>query len=97
VFDPLVRLDPAQYHGNVLTAIASEEWAKDLGPFVAREARRRGLPIRIEGEHITVRIEGQWQRWRHDEAFAKLIPIKVAKAAQEKGVVPPALVQMSGE
>ena len=36
---------------------------------------------------------------RHDpnEAFAKLIPIKVAKAAQAQGVVPPALVQMSGE
>jgi glutamate synthase domain-containing protein 2 len=97
VFDPLVRLAPAQYHGNVLTAIAPGEWVNDLGPFVAREARRRGLPIRIEGEHITVRLEGQWQRWRHDEAFAKLIPIKVAKAAQEKGVVPPALVQMSGE
>jgi glutamate synthase domain-containing protein 2 len=97
VFDPLVRLDPAQYHGNVLTAITPEEWAKDLGPFVAREAGRRGLPIRVEGEHITVRLDGQWQRWRHDEAFAKLIPIKVAKAAQEKGVVPPALVQMGGE
>jgi glutamate synthase domain-containing protein 3 len=97
VFDPLVRLDPAQYHGNVLTAITPEEWTKDLGPFVAREARRRGLPIRIEGEHITVRLEGQWQRWRYDEAFAKLIPIKVAKAAQALGVVPPALVQMGGE
>ena len=97
VFDPMVRLDPAQYHGNVLTAITPEEWTKDLGPFVAREARRRGLPIRIEGEHITVRLEGQWQRWRFDEAFTKLIPIKVAKAAQAQGVVPPALVQMSGE
>ncbi|MEK7330593.1 MAG: hypothetical protein AAB113_07305, partial [Candidatus Eisenbacteria bacterium] len=97
VFDPQVKLDPAQYHGNVLTAITPDEWAKDLGPFVARESRRRGLPIRIEGEHITVRLEGQWQRWRYDEAFAKLIPIKVAKAAQELGVVPPALVQMSGE
>jgi hypothetical protein len=97
VFDPLVRLDPGQYHGNVLTAITPEEWTRDLGPFVAREARRRGLPIRVEGEHITVRLEGQWQRWRYDEAFAKLIPIKVAKAAQAQGVVPPALVQMSGE
>ncbi len=97
VFDPLVRLDPAQYHGNVMSAITPEEWAKDVGPFVAREARRRGLPIRIEGEHVTVRLEGQWQRWRHDEAFTKLIPIKVAKAAQAQGVVPPALVQMSGE
>ncbi len=97
VFDPLVRLDPAQYHGNVLSAITPEEWAKDLGPFVQREARRRGLPIRIEGEHITVRLEGQWRRWRYDEAFAKLLPIKVAKAAQEQGVVPPALVQIVGE
>ncbi len=97
VFDPLVRLDPAQYHGNVLTAIVPEEWAKDLAPFVGREARRRGLPIRIEGEHITVRLDGQWQRWRYDEAFAKLIPIKVAKAAQLQGVAPPALVQMGGE
>jgi len=97
VFDPQVRLDPAQYHGNVLTAITPEEWTKDLSPFVAREARRRGLPIRIEGDHITVRLEGQWQRWRFDEAFAKLIPIKVAKAAQAQGIAPPALVQMSGE
>jgi hypothetical protein len=55
------------------------------------------LPIRVEGEHITVRLEGQWQRWRYDEAFAKLIPIKVAKAAQAAGVVPPALKQLVGE
>jgi glutamate synthase domain-containing protein 2 len=97
VFDPMARLDHAQYHGNVLTAIPPEEWANDLGPFVARESARRGLPIRIEGEHVTIRLEGQWQRWRYDEAFAKLIPIKVAKAAQEKGISPPALVQMGGE
>lgn len=97
VFDPRVALDPAQYHGNVLSAISASEWAEDLGPFVARESRRRGLPIRIEGEHVTVRLDGQWQRWRYEEAFAKLIPVKVAKSSQEKGVVPPALVQMSGE
>ncbi len=97
VFDPLVRLDPAQYHGNVLSAIGPEEWSRDLGPFVAREAKRRGLPIRIEGEHITVKLQGEWRRWRYDEAFAKIIPVKVAKAAQEKGVVPPALVQIVAE
>ncbi|MBI1796601.1 MAG: hypothetical protein HYR74_06065 [Candidatus Eisenbacteria bacterium] len=97
VFDPHVALDPAQYHGNVLTAITPAEWADDLGPFIAREARRRGLPVRIEGEHVTVRLAGQWQRWRYDEAFAKLIPIKVAKASQQAGVVPRALVQMGGE
>ncbi|HET9325403.1 MAG TPA: glutamate synthase-related protein [Candidatus Eisenbacteria bacterium] len=97
VFDPLVKLDPAQYHGNVLSAITPEEWTKDLAPFVGAEAKRRGLPIRIEGEHITIRLEGEWRRWRYDEAFAKLIPVKVAKAAQEKGVVPRALTQIVGE
>ena len=97
VFDPMVKLDPDQYHGNVLSAIAPEEWANVLAPFVGREAKRRGLPIRIEGEHITVRLEGEWRRWRYDEAFCKIIPVKVAKAAQEQGVVPPALVQIVGE
>ena len=97
VFDPKVKLEPAQYRGNVLSAITPEEWAKELGPFIARESRRRGVPVRVEGEHITVRLEGEWRRWRYDEAFAKLIPIKVAKASQEKGVVPPALVQIVAE
>ena len=97
VFDPGVRLEPAQYHGNVLSAIGAEEWAKELAPFIACEAKRRGAPIRIEGEHITVRLEGEWKRWRYDEAFAKLIPIKVAKASQQQGVVPRALVQIVGE
>jgi hypothetical protein len=97
VFDPLVRLDPAQYHGNVLSAISPQEWADEVGPFLTREARRRGLPIRIEGEHITVRLEGEWRRWRYEEAFAKIIPIKVAKASQQQGVVPPALLQIVGE
>jgi hypothetical protein len=43
----------------------------------------------IEDEHITVRLEEEWRRWRYDEAFAKLIPLKVAKAAQEQGVTAP--------
>ncbi|OGF05507.1 MAG: hypothetical protein A2W00_01375 [Candidatus Eisenbacteria bacterium RBG_16_71_46] len=97
VFDPLVKLDPAQYHGNVLTGISPEEWSGDVGPFIAREAARRGVPIRVEGEHLTVRLAGEWRRWRFDEAFAKLVPIKVAKAAQEQGVAPPALVQIVAE
>ena len=85
---PQVRLDPAQYHGNVLSAITPEEWARDLGPFIAaRGAAPRRCRSAIEGEHITVRLEGEWRRWRYDEAFAKLIPIKVAKAAQQKGIV----------
>ncbi len=97
VFDPLVRLEPAQYRGNVLSAITAEEWARELAPFIAHEARRRGAPIRIEGEHITVRLEGEWRRWRYEEAFAKLIPIKVAKASQEQGVAPPQLTQIVAE
>jgi glutamate synthase domain-containing protein 2/glutamate synthase domain-containing protein 3 len=97
VFDPQVRLDPAQYHGNVLSAIAPEEWARELGPFIARESARRGVPIRIEGEHITVRLEGEWRRWRYDEAFTKLIPLKVAKASQEMGVTAPQLTQIVAE
>ena len=72
VFDPELRLAPAQYAGNVLSAIPPEEWAKELAPFIGREARRRGAPIRIEGEHITLRLDGEWRRWRYDEAFSKL-------------------------
>jgi len=97
VFDPGVKLDPAQYRGNVLSAIAPEEWAREVAPFVAREAARRGVPVRIEGEHITVRLGGEWRRWRYDEAFAKLIPLKVAKASQEQGVVAPQLTQIVAE
>jgi hypothetical protein len=97
VFDPFNRLDPAQYRGNVLSGITPEEWSKDLAPFIEREARRRGAPIRIEGDSLRVRLEGEWQRWRYDEAFAKIIPVKVAKASQEKGIVSPALAQIVAE
>jgi hypothetical protein len=44
-----------------------------------------------------VRLEGEWQRWRYDEGFAKIIPVKVAKAAQELGIVAPALAQIVAE
>ncbi len=97
VFDPEVKLDPAQYRGNVLTATSPEEWTRDVAPLLSREARRRGIPLRIEGEHLTLRLEGVWKRWHFSEAFAKLVPLKVAKAAQQAGVVPPPLVQMAGE
>lgn len=97
VFDPERRLDPAQHRGNVEAAIAPEEWAEDVAPFVAREARRRGAPIRIEGESISVRLDGAWRRWRYDEAFVKLVPIKVARALQKKGVTPPQLAQIVPE
>ncbi len=97
VFDPLVKLDPAQYTGNVLSAVTPEEWAREIGPFIADEAGRRGLPIRIEGDAIRIRLDGEWQRWHRDEAFAKLIPVRIAKAAQQQGIAPPALTQIVGE
>ena len=97
VLDPHVRLDPAQYAGNVLSAITPDEWSRELGPLLAREARRRGLPIRIDREHLTIRLEGEWRRWRYEEAFAKLLPLKVAKASQEQGVTAPQLAQLAGE
>ena len=40
-----------------------------------------------------MRLEGEWRRWRYDEAF-ELIPLEVAKAAQERGVVAPQLAQI---
>ncbi len=97
VFDPGVKLDPAQYHGNVPSRITPAEWERELAPFLARDARRRGLPLRVEGEFVTLRLEGDWKRWRYDEAFVKLIPLKVAKAAQQQGVVAPQLAQIVGE
>ncbi len=97
VLDPTMRLDPAQYRGNVLSGITPEEWTKELAPFIEREVRRRGAPVRIEREHLWVRLEDEWHRWRYDEAFAKLIPVKVAKASQEQGVVARAVAQIVGE
>jgi len=97
VFDPLFQLDPEQYRGNVLSTITPDEWTKEVGPFIAREARRRGAPVRIEGDYVTVRLDGEWRRWRYDEAFSKLIPIKVAKASQQMGVVAQGQAQIVAE
>jgi glutamate synthase domain-containing protein 2 len=97
VFDPDNRLDPAQYAGNLATAVTVDEWLGEIGPFLEREARRRGAPLRVEGEHLAIRLEGEWKRWRHDEAFLKLIPIKVARALQQQGVAPPQLTQIVAE
>jgi hypothetical protein len=97
VFDPENRLDPAQYAGNLAQAVTVDEWLGAIGPFLDREARRRGAPLRVEGEHLAIRLEGEWKRWRHDEAFVKLVPIKVAKAQQQAGVTPPQLTQIVAE
>jgi hypothetical protein len=97
VFDPNVKLDPAQYHGNVLSAITPEEWLREVGPLLAREAKRRGLPIRVEREHFMIKLDGDWRRWHYEEAFAKLIPLKVARAAQQAGITPRQLTQIVAE
>ena len=97
VFDPERRLDPEQYRGNVPEAIAPEVWAGDLAPFLAREVARRGVPIRIEGEEIAVRLQSEWRRWRYDEAFVQLVPRTVARKLVKRGVTPRQLEQMVEE
>ncbi|HET7225421.1 MAG TPA: hypothetical protein VFK69_06860, partial [Candidatus Eisenbacteria bacterium] len=97
VLDPDQVLDPAQHRGNVRDVPEPSEWHDELAPFIAREAARRGLPIRIEGETFAIRLEGEWRRWRYDEVFARLIPLKVHRAAQQRGVTPPQLVQIVAE
>jgi hypothetical protein len=43
-----------------------------------------------------MRLEGEWKRWRYDEAFVKLVPMKVAKAAAGDGASDRGLLQLSG-
>jgi hypothetical protein len=74
VFDPARALEAGQYAGNVAEPVTAEDWTRDLGPFVAREAARRGAPIRIDVDHIDIRLAGTWRRWRYDEAFVRLVP-----------------------
>jgi len=97
VFDPRRALDPAQYHGNVMQEIAADDWRDAIAPFIAREARRRGLPLRIEGDELVLRLQGEWRRFRYDEAFIQLIPRKVARKLARQGVTPPQLEQIVAE
>ena len=92
LFDPEGRMDPDQHQGNVIAPIGPEEWAGELAPFVADEARRRGAPIRIDGESISVKLQGNWRTWHYARAFAKLVPevaasplAKPAPAGSEAG------------
>jgi glutamate synthase domain-containing protein 2 len=97
VFDPEDRLDPAQYHGNVLEEITPEDWRDDLAPFVAAEAAKRGAPIRVEGDELVVRLDGAWRRWRYDACFIQLVPQKVSRRLAKRGVTPPQLAQLVEE
>jgi glutamate synthase domain-containing protein 3 len=97
VFDPERRLDPAQYHGNVVEEIEPEVWVEKVAPFVVGEAARRGAPLRVEGDEIVLRLAGEWRRFRFDEAFIQLVPQKVARSLAKKGVTPPQLTQLVDE
>jgi len=97
VFDPERALDPAQYHGNVVCEITPEEWRELIGPFIAAEARRRGLPLRVEGDELVVRLQGEWRRFAFDESFVQLVPRKVARKLAKQGVTPPQLEQIVQE
>jgi glutamate synthase domain-containing protein 3 len=80
LFDPNGKLDPDQHVGNVAQDISEEEWASELGPFIAEESRRRGAPVRIDGNSISVRLLGNWRTWHYSNAFVKLVPATVASA-----------------
>ena len=94
VFDPESRLDPAQYRGNVLEEITTHEWRDELAPYLAAEAARRGAPLRVEGDDVVIRLEGEWRRWRYDECFIQLVPQKVSRRLTKRGVTPPQLAQL---
>ena len=97
VFDPEERLEPAQYHGNVLEEITEAEWRDVLAPFVAAEAAKRGAPLRVEDHELVMRLDGQWRRWRYDECFIQLVPQKVSRRLAKRGVTPPQLAQLVEE
>ncbi|MEM7305859.1 MAG: glutamate synthase-related protein [Planctomycetota bacterium] len=82
VLDPDRKLDPAQYGGNEAAPIEPEEWRDDIAPFLDDEARRRGIPIRIQGESVSIRLEGRWRSWRYDDAFVKLVPRQTARSKE---------------
>jgi len=83
LLDPDKNLDPLQHQGNVELPISPEEWTADVGPFIAAEARRRGAPIRVDGESFSIRLDGNWRTWHYAVAFRKLIPAKVAAKQQQ--------------
>jgi hypothetical protein len=82
LLDPDRTLEPAQHAGNAAVPISVGEWERDVAPFLQDEADRRGLPLRIQGETVSLRLERRWRSWRYDEAFVKLVPQKTAWALE---------------
>ncbi len=86
LFDPKKNLDPAQHLGNVKSDISPEEWADEIAPLIAEDAKRRGMPIRIDGESFSIRLEGNWRSMHYSIAFVKLVPGKTAAVQRAKEV-----------
>ena len=74
-----------------------EEWRDELAPFLAAEARAARRPDRVEGDDVGIRLEGEWRRWRFDECFIQLVPLKVSRRLAKRGVTPPQLAQLVEE
>jgi len=68
-----------------------------VGPFIAAEAAKRGLPLQVVPEGLRLRIAGAWRDYGYDTAFTKFVPIRIARSAQRQGAAPPALVGMVSE
>jgi hypothetical protein len=97
VFDPERRMEPAQSHGNAAEPTTAAEWDAEVGPFVAAEAARRGLPIEVVPGGLRIALDGAWRDYACGDAFVKHTPIRIPRAVQRQGVAPPALVGMVDE
>ena len=97
VFDPERRMQAEQFRGNESQRPTRTEWETDLGPFLAAEAAKRGLPLQVEDAGLRILIDATWRDYVFDEAFTKLVPIQISRAAQRHGESPPALVGMLAE
>jgi hypothetical protein len=97
VFDPEKRLEAAQVHGNEATPISDDEWNQEVGPFVARTAAERGLPIEVKPGGLRIQLDGAWREYRCGEGFTRYQPVSVPRSVQRLGIAPPALVNMVAE
>ncbi|HZL86108.1 MAG TPA: hypothetical protein VFD07_12115, partial [Candidatus Krumholzibacteria bacterium] len=91
------RMQAEQFRGNESQRPTRTEWETDLGPFLAAEAAKRGLPLQVEDAGLRILIDATWRDYVFDEAFTKLVPIQISRAAQRHGESPPALVGMLAE
>ena len=97
VFDPERRMERAQSYGNLAEPVEAVEWDTEVGPFVAAEAAKRGLPIEQFPGGVRLCIDGDWREYGCGEAFLRYTPVRVPRSVQRQGVAPPALVHMLDE